>query len=95
MVHVVPRRPGADFVWVDGYWQPVRNRYVWHDGYWTRPPQRGVVWVAPRYSSGYYYDGHWSNDRRFDRDRDRYDDRRFDNRRDDHRPRGRARGHYK
>jgi len=74
VVRVVPNRPGPEYVWVAGYWHPVRNHYVWHDGYWTRPPYRSSRWIAPRYERGQYYDGYWDRnyDRR-DRDRDRRD----------------------
>lgn len=95
VVRVVPRAPGPEYVWVDGYWYPVGNRYRWHEGYWTRPPYRGARWVQPRYEGRMFYQGYWSGDRgRFDhdhgRDRDRNrdyrDDRdRRDNRRDDRR----------
>ena len=49
VVHVIPRRPGPDFLWIEGYWQPVENHYRWHDGYWVRPPFAGGFWVSPRY----------------------------------------------
>ena len=28
----VPPRPGADYVWVEGYQYPERGRYKWHEG---------------------------------------------------------------
>jgi hypothetical protein len=59
VVHAVPARPGPNFVWVQGYWYPVNNRYVWHDGYWTRPPYESAHWVQPRYEGQHYYYGHW------------------------------------
>src|SRR3977135_2630379 len=34
----VPRQPGPDYFWVEGYWYPQGGHYRWHDGYWTRPP---------------------------------------------------------
>ncbi len=77
-VIAVPRQPGPDFVWVDGYWYPVDGRYVWHDGYWTRPPYAGAYWVVPRYTGGRFFPGYWDGRRgrvahnhRWDRDRDR------------------------
>ena len=74
VVRVLPHRPGPDYVWVAGYWYPVRNHYVWHDGYWTRPPYRNSRWIAPRYERGQFYDGYWDRDRdRRDRDYDRRD----------------------
>ena len=43
------RRPGPDYIWVDGYWYPERNKYKWHKGYWTRAPFGGARWIAPRH----------------------------------------------
>jgi hypothetical protein len=78
VVHVVPRRPGPEFVWVEGYWYPQGRHYRWQDGYWTRPPYPGAYWIAPRYDGRMFYQGSWERSRgrfdrddRFDRDRDR------------------------
>src|SRR5438477_7776414 len=57
VVRVQPRRPGADYIWVDGYWYPSGNRYRWHDGYWTRLPYAGARWVGPHYEGGMFYEG--------------------------------------
>ena len=66
-VRVRPSRPGPNFVWIDGYWYPVGNRYQWHNGYWTRPPYGGAVWVGPRHDGRGFYQGYWSGNRgRFD-----------------------------
>ena len=89
----VPRQPGPDYVWIEGYQYPNGRSYRWHDGYWTRPPYEGAYWVAPYYSQGMYFVGEWRGDRgnrghdhRWDRDRRRDD-------RDDHGPdRGGNRG---
>jgi len=54
-----PVNPGPGYYWVDGYYYPVGPRYVWRQGYWARPPYRGAVWVAPRYSGKRYYGGYW------------------------------------
>ncbi len=62
VVHVVPTRPGPDYVWVQGYWYPVNNRYAWHDGYWTRAPYQGAHWVQPHYEGQHYYYGHWDGE---------------------------------
>lgn len=82
VVRVLPARPGPDFVWVEGYWYPVGNRYRWHDGYWTRPIYPGGHWIAPRYEGDRYFNGYWDGDRgrrehdhRWDHDRDRDRDR--------------------
>ena len=58
-----PRRPGPEYVWINGYWYPVENHYVWHDGYWTRVPYSGARWVGPRYVSHRYYGGYWEGER--------------------------------
>jgi WXXGXW repeat (2 copies) len=78
----VPRQPGPDYVWVEGYWYPQGSRYHWHEGYWTRPPYEGAYWVEPYYVGGRYFPGRWesrrgtlAHDHRWDRSRQR-DDRR-------------------
>ncbi|HZP32098.1 MAG TPA: hypothetical protein VFB23_01955 [Candidatus Acidoferrales bacterium] len=83
VIHVVPERPGPDFVWVTGYWYPVAGHYRWHEGYWTRPPYPGARWVAARHDGERFYEGYWEGDRgrvehdhRWDHDRER--DRHWD-----------------
>src|SRR6478672_6167479 len=69
MHRVETRQPGPDFVWIEGYWYPVGNRYKWHDGYWTRLPYAGARWMGPRYEGGTFHEGYWEGDRgRFDHD---------------------------
>src|SRR5262245_59179857 len=63
VVRVVPVRPGPRHVWVNGYWEPYRNRYRWHDGYWAVAPYRGAYWVGPRYRNGMYFKGYWGGHR--------------------------------
>jgi hypothetical protein len=60
VTYVVPRRPDARYVWVDGYWYPQGRKYKWHNGYWARPPYRDARWVAPRYERQRYYEGYWT-----------------------------------
>ena len=84
VVRVLPPRPAAEFIWVEGYWYPVGHKYKWHDGYWTRPPYEGARWVAPRHDGRQFFAGYWEGDHgRFDHDHhwDRDHDRDF---RDDH-----------
>jgi WXXGXW repeat (2 copies) len=93
VVRVEPARPGADFMWVDGYWYPVGHHYKWHEGYWSRPPYAGAHWVAPHHDGTQYFAGYWDgdhghvdHDHRWDRDHDRdfhHDDHRNDHH-DDH-----------
>jgi hypothetical protein len=78
VVHVLPPRPGPEYLWVDGYWYPAGKHYKWHEGYWTRPPYEGSRWVAPRYYEDQYYNGYWDGERgqlehdhHWDRDHDR------------------------
>ena len=52
--------PGPGYVWVAGYYYPVRRTWHWRPGYWTRPPYVGAYWVAPRYERRYYYSGYWA-----------------------------------
>jgi len=77
MMRVQPRSPGADYLWIKGYWYPVGNHYKWHDGYWTRPAYTGARWAEPRYDGERFFEGYWDGDRqvphdhRWDRGRDR------------------------
>jgi hypothetical protein len=58
-----PERPGADYVWVDGYWTWRNNRYEWMSGHWVEPPSSSAVWVSPRWeqegNSYRFYEGYW------------------------------------
>ena len=90
----VPRSPGADYMWVEGYWYPQGGHYRWHDGYWTRPPYEGAYWVAPYREREQYFAGRWEGSRgyidhkhRWDRgkQRDERRDRGPKNRKDDRR----------
>lgn len=81
VVHVQPARPGADYIWVDGYWYPAGGHYRWHDGYWTRPPYVGARWVAPHHDGHEFFAGYWDGDHgRIEHDHrwDRGHDRDFD-----------------
>jgi hypothetical protein len=78
VIRVQPASPGADFVWVGGYWYPVGGRYRWHNGYYTRPPYAGATWIAPRHDGQQFFVGYWGGERgriehdhRWDRDRGR------------------------
>jgi len=78
----VPRQPGPEFDWIEGYWYPDGSRYKWHNGYWTRPPYEGAYWVAPYHVGGQYFAGRWEgrrgnlgHDHRWDRGKQR-DERR-------------------
>jgi len=63
VVRIQPRSPGAEYVWIGGYYYPVGNRYKWHDGYWTRPAFSGARWVEPHYDGQRFFDGYWNGDR--------------------------------
>jgi len=82
LVRVQPPRPDPEFVWVAGYWYPVKKHYKWHEGYWTRLPYAQAVWVQPHYDGERFFSGYWAGDRgrlehdhRWDRDHDRDHDR--------------------
>ncbi len=63
-VRMLPRRPGPEYVWVDGFWYPQgKKHYRWREGYWAPIPYAGAYWVAPSYYDGRYYDGYWSRGR--------------------------------
>lgn len=59
----VPRQPGPDYLWIEGYWYPDGGHYKWHDGYWTHAPYEGAYWVAPYYLHGEYFPGRWEGSR--------------------------------
>jgi hypothetical protein len=63
VVRIQPRSPGADYLWVKGYWYPVNNRYTWHEGYWTRPAYSGAHWVEPRHDGERFFNGYWDGER--------------------------------
>jgi len=75
IVETRPPPPSGLHVWIDGSWNWSNQRYNWQAGHYALPPQRGAVWVAPRYerdSHGYRYTaGQWTNqDRGNGRDHD-------------------------
>lgn len=63
VMRVQPQRPGAEYVWIGGYWYPNGHHYRWHDGYWTRPAYAGARWVEPRHDGHRYYQGYWAGGR--------------------------------
>jgi hypothetical protein len=81
VVRVAPPPPPAPgYVWVGGYWYPVKNRYRWHEGYWTRPSYEGARWVAPRHDGQRFYEGYWEGShgrREHDHKSDKRKDRDF------------------
>jgi hypothetical protein len=60
---VVPPSPGADFIWIEGYWYPDGHKYKWHAGYWTRAPYPGARWVGPHHDGERFFNGYWEGDR--------------------------------
>jgi len=62
VMRVQPRRPGADYVWVDGYWYAVGRKYTWHEGSWIRPPYAGASWVGPHHDGTQFFQGYWTGD---------------------------------
>ena len=79
-VYRVMPRPGAEFVWVEGYWYPNGRRWAWHDGYWTRALYDGAYRAEPYWEGRRYFEGYWGtsrgdfrHDHRWDRARDRRD----------------------
>jgi hypothetical protein len=50
---IVGVSPGADFVWVGGYWDGAPGHYAWVGGHWDRHPQGRGQWSPP----------HWDKDR--------------------------------
>jgi hypothetical protein len=46
---VIPPRPIAHAIWIDGYWNWTGIRFVWVDGFWERNPPRGKTWEKHRW----------------------------------------------
>ena len=92
LVYVEPPSPGPEFVWIEGYWYPVRGHYHWHEGYWTQLPYGGARWVAPRYDEHRYFAGYWEGDHCSHEHRHGWDRK---HERDYNRGRGHGNGHGK
>ena len=82
VVHILPKRPGPEYIWVEGYWYPVGRRYKWMDGYWTRPPYPSARWIAPHHDGQQFFVGYWDgprgrfeHDHKWDKDRNHDADR--------------------
>lgn len=60
-------RPGADYVWVGGFWDWDGRRWRWIPGRWEIRVEPEAYWIPARYvrsGRGYIYEpGHWSNQR--------------------------------
>jgi len=41
------RQPGANFVWIDGFWQwnPFAMSYTWVNGHWIGIPHNNAIWM--------------------------------------------------
>ena len=46
---VVPRSPGPQFVWAQGYWAWDGRGWVWVPGAWLFPPKPRAAWVPGRW----------------------------------------------
>lgn len=57
-----PAAPGAQSVWVSGYWHWTGMQYAWIPGHWDAP-RPGATWNAPVYTARdgkYFYEsGAW------------------------------------
>ena len=55
--------PGANYIWIKGYYNWTGNRYVWVPGTWMQVPRASAVWVPGQWqatSGGYVWvAGHW------------------------------------
>ena len=64
IVEVRAVRPGAEFVWVSGFYRWDGGDYRWVQGRWDRPPRRGARWEPGRWEQhgkrGWSYrEGRW------------------------------------
>jgi hypothetical protein len=53
-----PSRHGE--VWIQPYWGWTGGSWEWIEGHWEQPPQRGAVWIDPRFESGGWIPGYWT-----------------------------------
>ncbi|MDQ2869731.1 MAG: YXWGXW repeat-containing protein [Acidobacteriota bacterium] len=62
---VRPARPGADYVWIAGFYNNDGGRYGWIPGRWERRAAPDAYWIPARYNrttrGTIYEPGHWSN----------------------------------
>jgi hypothetical protein len=62
-VEVIPAAPGAEFVWIRGYWSYRGSEYAWVPGRWERPVEGRREWVPHHWEhdrNGWYLvEGHW------------------------------------
>ena len=65
--------PGADYVWVGGYWDGSPGHYTWVRGRWDHPPHAHGEWIAPHWDRD--RDGHYHQTRGEWRDHDDHGDR--------------------
>ncbi len=60
---VIPRRPGAGYIWVPGYWSRGPRGYLWVAGRYEVPPGRQRAWTTGRWRHArggwYLVDGRW------------------------------------
>lgn len=65
-VYEQPTIPGDGYLWVPGYWAWRKSvpDFFWVPGTWVHPPQTGLVWTPPYWSSvngGYaFHAGYWA-----------------------------------
>lgn len=64
---VKPRRPGRQYVWINGFWHWHHTDWVWVPGRWERPSYRNARWINARYvregAAWRYEPAHWSHQR--------------------------------
>jgi hypothetical protein len=60
---VIPRAPGARFVWDPGHWTWNGGSYVWEAGHYVERPRAEASWVAGHWAdrgNGWVWvQGHW------------------------------------
>ena len=58
-------RPGADYIWINGFYNDDGGRWGWVPGRWERRAQPNGYWIPARYirtrRGTIYEPGHWSN----------------------------------
>ena len=60
---VVVVRPGAEHVWIKGYWGLRNGEFEWNPGRWARPEPGFHAWVDARWEheqrGWFFIEGHW------------------------------------
>jgi len=56
------RKPGPNYIWIEGHWVWKNGTWRWRNGYWVKK-KKGKVWIPGRWSvrngRKVWVKGHW------------------------------------